>query len=622
MQSHRRAFGLLGFFAGLSAALTPLTARLRQQSTCFGFGSRRNDRSSYLTVVSRAKWELPSSKAGSEGMLGEGEKHEVELFKTDEFVFSRVQSDAGKKVVGEKVSGDDDKVFANFLSGVDDEEEEDLIEICDDEDESGTLEATVYPKIDLGEFRAASTNVSYFYLQNELGLSEEAMWKITFEAGSVLGMTTANVRRKVDVLRDNMNLSDDDLRTIIGRQPTILQLSADKNISPTILFLVRALDLGRDDLRLLLLASPTILSYKQTNLNSKINFFTRLMEFSIDECRDLLLAEPKLLRAGVRTGLVPRMRFLARDMDIPMAKLRLIVQKNPRILLYSLDDNLIPKLIFYLIMSLSMDLKQVERTLLAYPYILDYNLDRHILPITKYFIQDLEVSPTEFRGILLKFPRLLTHSLSKIKHVVGYLRYELGLTGPQVKRVLYQAPQVIGLNTEGNLASKVEFLRAAFALNPDQLRSVVAGMPTLLVLSIDRNLQPKTDYLREAFGGSNDDNKHEALQEAILRLPTLLGYSLDKRIRPRLQAILDAGLDPSRITVGIPMTEEKFDGWLHRRKEKAQLIVPSRRKEKGRSAQSLVPAQLAPSPVPDSDPAGRIVEWTRPRSRESPTPPS
>jgi hypothetical protein len=613
MQSHRRAFGLLGLVVGISNCnawippVTPLTARLRlQQSTRFS--------SSYL-AVSRAKWELFSRKAGNKGALEEGEKNEVELFKTDGFVFSRVQNDTEKEV------GNDDEFFADFLSGADEEEGEESIVINDDEDESETFDLAAFPKIDLDEFRAASTNVSYFYLQNELGLSEEAMWKITFEAGSVLGMTTANIRRKVDVLRDNMNLSDNDLRTIIGRQPTILQLSADKNISPTILFLVRALDLGRDDLRLLLLASPTILSYKQTNLNLKINFFTRLMDFSVDECRDLLLAEPKLLRAGVRTGLVPRMRFLVRNLDIPMDKLRLIVQKNPRILLYSLDDNLIPKLIFYLIMTLSMDLRQVERTLLSYPYILDYNLDRHILPITKYFVQDLEVSPTEFRGILLKFPRLLTHSLSKIKHVVGYLRYELGLTGAQVKRVLYQAPQVIGLNTEGNLASKVEFLRAAFALNPDQLRSVVAGMPTLLVLSIDRNLQPKTDYLREAFGGSDDDN-HAALQEAILRLPTLLGYSLDKRIRPRLQAILHAGLDPSRITVGIPMTEEKFEGWLHRRKEKErsrQSIVPARRKDKGRSQQSFVPAQQPPPlPVLDFDPAGRIVHWTRPRRRESP----
>jgi hypothetical protein len=132
-------------------------------------------------------------------------------------------------------------------------------------------------------------------------------------------------------------------------------------------------------------------------------------------------------------------------MDIPMDKLRLIVQKNPRILLYSLDDNLIPKLIFYLIMTLGMDLKQVQRTLLSYPYILDYNLDRHTLPITKYFVQDLEVSPTEFRGILLKFPTLTSCQNPNCRR----LSHANSVDWAQVKRVLYQ-PSV--LDSTGNLA--------------------------------------------------------------------------------------------------------------------------------------------------------------------------
>lgn len=245
-----------------------------------------------------------------------------------------------------------------------------------------------------------------------------------------------------------------------------------------------------------------------------------------------------------------------------------------------------------------MDKKQVQKLLLSYPQILDYNLERHILPISRYFIKDLGVSPTEFRGILLKFPRLLTHSLSKIKHVVGYLRFEVGLNAQQVKRVLYQAPQVIGLATDTTLKAKVEFLRDAFELDDEQLRSIVAGMPTLAVLSIDLNLQPKVDFLRQAFADDRD-----ALRDAVLRLPTLLGYSLDKRIRPRIVAILDAGLDVSRITVGIPMSEEKFQGWLQRRETKALL-------EKRRKA---VPA-LAPA-APDVDPTGRIVHWTRDRRR-------
>jgi mTERF domain-containing protein len=538
----------------------------------------------------RPKWErTPMKVKESDSEEDDESGNALELLKTDDFVFSRVVRSKEKK--------DGDEVFFDFLSEV--EEDDDAIDSTkgdeDNDDNLQDIDLASFPKICLDDLRFASTNVSYFYLQNELGLSEEAMWKITFEAGSVLGMTTATIRKKINVLRENMNLSDADLRRIIEQQPTILQLSADKNISPTILFLVRALDLGRDELRLLILASPSILSYKQSNLKSKIDFFTRLMDFSVAECRELLLSEPKLIRASVRTGLVPRMRFLVRDMDIPMDKLRIIVQKNPRIMLYSLDDNLIPKLIFYLIMTLSMDMKQIQKLLLSYPKILDYNLDRHTLPITRYIIQDLEVSPIEFRGILLKFPRLLTHSLSKIKHVVGYLRFEVGLTGSQVKRVLYQAPQVIGLNTDGTLKLKVEFLRHSFQLDDDQLRSVVAGMPTLLVLSIDRNLQPKTDYLRTAFSRSHPYNVDATtLQAAIVRLPTLLGYSLENRIRPRLQAILQAGLDPACITVGIPMNQEKFEGWLERRAKKAVPVLVQQQQQ-------------------DLDPSGRILNWTRPR---------
>lgn len=445
--------------------------------------------------------------------------------------------------------------------------------------------------LSLEDLSSISTNVSYFYIKNELGLSEEAMWKITYEAGSALGMTTNTIRRKVEVLRDTMSLSDAEIISVLERHPTILHLSADKNISPTILFLLRMLELGRDDLRRLFVSEPSILSYTTANLNSKINFFVRIMGYSIGECRKVLLAEPKLLRVSVRTGLVPRMRFLVRDMEIPMRNLRAIVKKHPRILLYSLDDNLIPKLIFYLIMTLHMELDQVQKLLVTYPTILEYNLDRHILPITEFFVKDLSYQPAEFRSILLKFPRLMTHSLRKIKHLVGYLRFELGLTGSQVKRVLYQAPQIIGLNTDVSLKAKVEFLRDSLNLSDHELRRVVSGMPTLLVLSIDGNLRPKAEYLRNCFDGNEKD-----LRETILRLPTLLGYSLDKRIQPRMTAILQSELKAGSITVGIPMKEDKFDAWLVGRKREMKQGL-------ARAEGKALPA------IPDL--SGRIVHWTR-----------
>lgn len=457
---------------------------------------------------------------------------------------------------------------------------------------------------------SSTTNIAYFYLKNEIGMTEEAMWKITLDAGQVLGMTADTLRRKVDLIRRTLNLSDDNVRILLERQPTILQLSADQNLAPTILFLQRALDLSKADLRSIVVQFPCVLCYSIKNLKSKLNFFQRLLGFSQDECRKLLVGEPKLLTASVTTGLLPHLRFYTSDLDIPVDKLRTIIQKNPRVLLYSIEDNLVPKLIFYLTMNLRVDSKQMLRLLTKYPQLLDYNLNDHILPITAYLMQEIEYSPTEVRQILLSFPRIMTHSLRKIKHVVGYLRFELGLEAAQVKRVLYQAPQVIGLNTDDNLKKKVAFLQDEFSLTRNELRRVISGMPTLLICSIEHNLQPKTDYLRTVFQNKRD------LHDAILTLPGLLGYSLEKRIKPRMERLLEIGGHPKGITIGIPMKDEAFDQWLGRREKRLEKNPGFDDKARSQGAASLNNKEAAIVHVDNKnreEKNGRITHWTRER---------
>ena len=506
---------------------------------------------------------------------------------------------------------EDDDDFTSLWDNDDDDEQEYSFDEDDAEEYSTDADLPVMSLDDLSVTIFSPKNVSYFYLQNELELSEKAMWRITYEAGSALGMTASTIRHKVDVLKQGMNLSLPNIQLLLERQPTLLHLSAEKNLIPTMEFLKTQLRLDKGDLRQLVLASPCILTYQKSNLLSKIRFFTRDMGYSVKECRNLWLSEPKLIRVGVSSGLVPRLRFLTKDMEMAMENVRRIVQKNPRILLYSLDNNIIPKLVFFLIMTLQMDTSQIQRLLLSYPALIDYNLEDHILPIARYFLQDLEYSPAELRSILLKFPRLWTYSLRKIKRVVGYLRYEVGLAGSQVKRVLFQAPQVISLR-ETHLKEKFVYLQDAFRLTEDQVQTVVAGMPTLLVLSLASNLQPKRDFLFEAF-----DYDLEALSAAVLRLPTLLGYSLDNRIRPRLEAIRQTGLDPARITVGIPMKQDKFEGWLKRRAAKHRSEEQQRGKgleaARNRALYPLMKA-LPPAEMQTTDPEpDRIVHWTRKR---------
>lgn len=490
----------------------------------------------------------------------------------------------------------------------------DLYEISIPSLSSNTSDTEVTPMpISLSDLNAMSSDLSYFYLRDELGLSEDTMWKITNEAGSVLGLKASTLREKVEVLRTSMNLSDEDVRRMITAFPQFLYLSAKKNISPTILFLLRQLELGREELKTLVLGCPAILGYSIANLNAKFSFLTSTMGFSTKECREILLQEPKVMTSSAKTGLLPRFQFLLKEVQIPLTDLRKIIKKNPRILTMSVDQNLQPKIIFYFIMTLYMGTDEVKKLLLSYPLILNYNLENHIQPITRYFLS-LDFSPYEFSRMLLRFPRLLTYSLAKIKHVVGYLRFELGLEANDVRRVLYQAPQVLSLTTD-NLQQKVDFLLEASEPGADRelssstriLRKLIVGMPPLLHLSVENNLKPKVKYLQKKLGEGE-------LPKALDRLPTLLAYSLDNRIKPRLEKILEAGVDGGSLTVGIPMKQDNFEGWLDRRARKAALQIAAEKSMQ--LLRATTEAARVEQAIDDKgrilENEGRVVHWVRP----------
>lgn len=406
-------------------------------------------------------------------------------------------------------------------------------------------------------------DIAYYYLQNTIGLSEETMWKITLEAGSVLGMTPRNLEKKISLLRRTMNLSDEDIRIILSKQPAILHYSAERNLGTTIIFLVRALDLSKQELRTMVLDSPSILGYSVDNLGRKLSFFGNTLGYMdnvdkvdrMERVRNLLVGTPKLLLSAVETGLMPRFQFLRNEIEFSLEELQLLYEKNPRLLLYSLDGNMREKIVFFFILQLHIEPENVRKLLLSFPKIMDYNLENHKKPIAEYYITELGFSNSELGSIVTRFPRLFSYSLFKLKHVTGFLRFELGLDATQVKRVIFQAPQIVGLDTEGTLKKKLDLLQTRLSLTSNELGLVVSKMPTLMNLGTENNLLSKIKYLERV-------ENHDAVKTMILKQPTLLGYSLEKRIRPRMEKILTAGLSADKVTVGISMTESKFQGWL------------------------------------------------------------
>ena len=504
-----------------------------------------------------------------------------------------------------------------------------------------------------------SSNLSYFYLRDELGLSEDVMWKITNHASSVLGLKAGTVRNKVELLQRLVGFTDSEIRQLITSNPALLQLSAKKNISPTILFWIRQLGIGKEELKTLILGCPSLLKYSRANISGKLSFFQITMGYSLSECRNLLLKEPSVLTGSVKTGLIPRLDFLHKEVSISLPDIRKIVLKNPNILRMSVDQNLQPKIIFYFMMTLRMDTKDVCKMLVKYPQILNYNLEHHILPIHHYLLS-LDFSTHEFSRILQKYPRVISSSLIRIKRQIGYLRFELNLEASAIRRILHQCPQVVSLGRE-NIERTVQFLLQAVVPgatlidnnsinnndedddddegknddirngnssgngsngmvdtdNPDILSIVqilLTGLPTLLGCSVDNNLEPKVDYLRERLG-------QEELSGALLRLPPLLGYSLEKRIRPRLEQILEAGIPGKRITVAITLKEDSFHDWLEKQQIKYKPIESSTIEHKEESTDKNNKNLDAPEDANNRtgksnssrvvEEGGKIIHWRR-----------
>ena len=339
-------------------------------------------------------------------------------------------------------------------------------------------------------------------------------------------MTPRNLEKKVSLLRRTMNLSDEDVRVIIAKQPAVLHYSAERNLGSTIIFLVRALDLSKSELRSLVLDSPSILGYSLANLSRKLSFFVNTLGYVRDDnyfegmerARNLLVGTPKLLLAAVDTGLEPRFQFLHNEIEFSLEELQRIYEMNPRLLMYSLDENLREKIVFFFILQLHIEPENVRKVLLSFPQIMDYNLDNHLKPIADYYISDLRFSATEFGSIVTRFPRLFSYSLFKIKHVTGFLRFELGLDATQVKRVIFQAPQIIGLNTEGTLQSKLDLLQTRLSLTLEELGLVLSKMPTLMNLGIKNNLLPKLEYLEKIANERGKMDRNSIVWKLILNL--------------------------------------------------------------------------------------------------------
>ena len=159
---------------------------------------------------------------------------------------------------------------------------------------------------------------------------------------------------------------------------------------------------------------------------------------------------------------------------------------------------------------------------------------------TVAWLAGIGLSRPQVAKVIAGFPKVLGYSIEgNLKPTVAWLE-DIGLSQPQVAKVVAGSPQVLGCSIEGNLKPTVAWLEGV-GLSRPQVAKVVAGSPQVLGYSIEGNLKPTVAWF-EDIGLSRPQ-----VAKVIARFPQVLGYSIEGNLKPTVAWLEDVGLSRPQV---------------------------------------------------------------------------
>ena len=165
------------------------------------------------------------------------------------------------------------------------------------------------------------------------------------------------------------------------------------------------------------------------------------------------------------------------------------------------------------------------------------------------WLEDVGLSQPQVAKVIAAMPSVLGYSIeANLKPTVAWLA-DVGLSQPQVVKVIAAQPQILGYSIRANLKPTVAWLKDV-GLSKPQVANVIAAFPSLLGCSVQGNLWPKQRFLRESFSASD-------VCAMIVHCPPMLGYSF-ARLRHRLHVLQRNGCSRKLAKV-MSLTDSRFE---------------------------------------------------------------
>jgi len=190
-------------------------------------------------------------------------------------------------------------------------------------------------------------------IQDRLFLSSRDLQRIVLRMPSITGMSVESTNDKIsaldariDFFTKEANLSYDDLKQALLKQPSLLQYSIDSTLRPKLHYLLQELHIDKLSIRRIIRISPAIfgLSLKQ-NIMPKIAAMREECNLSNEDIGIIVVTVPSILSLSLKKKIEPCFQFLRRNLQLTNpSELGSIILASPRILMHGVDTSLAPKL--------------------------------------------------------------------------------------------------------------------------------------------------------------------------------------------------------------------------------------------------------------------------------------
>jgi len=171
----------------------------------------------------------------------------------------------------------------------------------------------------------------------------------------------------------------------------------------------------------------------------------------------------------------------------------------------------------------------------AYPSVLLLDVDRQILPVARYLMEELDIMEGDLASVLHLYPMLLGKDIIEMERVVGYL-LSLGVQEDDLPSIFRAFPALLTMKIQ-DMQPVVEYLQS---IGVEDVGVFVTRLPPVLGYSVEKELKPKWQFLKTV-------SMHAKFE--IKKFPAYFSYPFERVIRTRYEYLAYKGINRQLIPV-------------------------------------------------------------------------